>query len=107
MKTKHTPGPWNCSDNYNGVIPIDAPTTSTGYESSVEICRVTCDDEESMVANAKLISSAPDLLEALEAILPEFEMLYEQFDPDGQLGAWIEWSVMAQKAIHKAKGEQQ
>jgi|DEB0MinimDraft_10_1074344.scaffolds.fasta_scaffold05369_4 hypothetical protein len=59
------------------------------------------------MTHTSLIAAAPDLLEALEAILPEFEMLYEQFDPDGQLGAWIEWSVMAQKAIHKAKGEQQ
>ena len=53
---------------------------------------------------AALIAAAPDLLAALEAILPEFEMLYEDFDPDGQLGAWIEWSVMAQNAIAKAKG---
>ena len=78
---------------------IDEYLTQGGYTPGI--------DAETLESEAALVAAAPDLLAALEAILPEFEMLYEQFDPDGQLGAWIEWSVMAQKAIHKAKGEQQ
>jgi hypothetical protein len=71
MKTKHTPGPWHCVDEYEGTIPIDAPSTSTGLDNSVEVCRVSCDDEKSQTANAMLISAAPDLLDSLEKLLSD------------------------------------
>lgn len=93
--TKHTPGPWRYSD-VNRAIYTD--------NGEVEICRGLDDISPEERGNIALLTSAPDLLAALEAILPEFEMLYEQFDPDGELGAWIEWSTMAQNAINKARG---
>ena len=99
MTTKHTPGPWKAHLDQVAIVEMsDGHQFYVGGEDQ---------STDTIDANAALIAAAPDLLAALEAILPEFEMLYEQFDPDGQLGAWIEWSVMAQNAILKAKGSEQ
>lgn len=62
MKTKHTPGPWSISkisnlriDNSNGEIVCALLYATTDGQ-------ITPETE----ANAKLIASAPDLLEALK-----------------------------------------
>jgi len=38
-------------------------------------------------------------------MLPEFQRLYTEFDPEGALAVWGEWEVLAQKAIAKAEGK--
>ncbi len=63
---RHTPEPWPIQDEYEGSIPIDSPVSSTGYDESMEICRVSKQIDEAQ-ANARLIASAPDLLEACKA----------------------------------------
>lgn len=68
MSDKHTPGPWfieaQTKGHWNPMILAGADTIGAhGYESGIAsvVGRVTDVD-----ANAQLIASAPDLLEALE-----------------------------------------
>ena len=86
----HTPGPWqthkDCTDIY----------TSSGF-SICEFYSLPQNGEE--LANARLIASAPDLLEALKAML---EKAYKQNWNDGypaQVSA-------AETAIARATGKE-
>ncbi len=71
MNTKHTPGPWTIGrigDGTEHTAPIEGAGTTVGY---VEMH--SFDDDETttpeQAANARLIAAAPDLLEALRALL--------------------------------------
>ena len=55
---KHTPGPWRVSKDTQSVVSRDA-----------YICRARMMRMGQGVANAHLIAAAPDLLEALKAIV--------------------------------------
>jgi len=67
----HTPGPWKIDDGYTTSLTIGC---GFGYDIAQVECsmsfsddcgfRINLDDEE--MANAHLIASAPELLEALE-----------------------------------------
>jgi len=56
---KHTPGPWNIRKNYDGEIYIQTNSTTGVYSITI-----LCQNEDELMANAHLISAAPDLLEA-------------------------------------------
>lgn len=65
---KHTPGPWRAAKAAHGVIDIfDSRDRDivTIFGGGVEA--------ESKEANARLIAAAPDLLEALKALLADCE----------------------------------
>jgi hypothetical protein len=69
------------------------------------VCMVECDDdtvsEQDVMANARLIAAAPDLLAALQAI-----EAYE--DNDGAVGSReYEITLLRRQAINKAKGASQ
>ena len=113
--SKHTPGPWII--NYaggleagEGVIPHHA--NSIGPHGAGNVCHVYYGDYptgtpiadypqaiEENIANARLIAAAPDLLEALERLLPNVEYL-----ADGRAEV-IAQIKDATAAITKAKGE--
>ncbi len=61
METKHTQGEWFVS-NHNNELKVRARNTMMGT-----VCTINTLFEDEAEANAKLIASAPDLLEALEA----------------------------------------
>lgn len=65
MKANHTPGPW--SFDGSGIVTA-GPNPGCTY---IADCRVgeKYRDEGSTVANARLISSAPELLDALQEML--------------------------------------
>ena len=86
MSAAHTPGPWTFK---RGVYRIEVRTTpERSYAFSLS-------DE----ANARLIASAPELLEALEAVLPDLEHYVATHGPgpDKRL-------AIARAAIAKARG---
>lgn len=94
----HTPGPWN-KDRYGvlrgadgaAVVVADSGLAfASGYEAPER------------VANARLISSAPELLEACELLLATYGELHALHD----LGE-CEGSVKARAAIAKATGADQ
>ncbi len=94
-EARHTPGPWSMIHEFDYEPSyIDAPPSSTGYDESMEICKVSCQDEEAQRANARLIAAAPDLLQALEKMYEICNMA-----PDS-----APHRVLAKAAIDKAKG---
>lgn len=60
MKTQHTPGPWN--------LNVD----SVHIRDGVIVQPVTHHIDSQGIADARLISAAPDLLEALEFLLADW-----------------------------------
>ena len=95
---KHTPGPWNL--NGNGILlhPVTNRQLVTQrietYLGSFEVLDETNEPD----ANARLISSAPDLLSALEEMMSVFQD-HEQYDEES-----AEVVSIARAAIAKAKG---
>lgn len=73
---KHTPGPWRQGGGYDGIIGILAPEDGDG--ASKVVCDVFERDEQQ--ANAKLIAAAPDLLEALVALLAAKDLGAHEFN---------------------------
>ncbi len=103
----HTPGPWRISKNRTGE-PDPWIEGAPGYEqaifgddgSKVAVCEQWHPDlEAESEANAALIASAPDLLEALEALRGD---LLRYPNDDARREMIID---AADAAIAKAKGE--
>jgi hypothetical protein len=77
------------------------------------VCMIDCDDEtvseSDHEANAKLIAAAPDLLAALEAVLPDLwdgiELATEQSVNEAWLADALHRLDAARAAVNKAKGE--
>lgn len=103
-KTLHTPGPWKIAtfDGPNQYASIEAENEN----ESVRICDIPswpCAVYE-MRANACLIASAPDLLDALQVCIDSFEKMIGISD----FGSPTESDFplkQAREAIRKAKGE--
>lgn len=93
MTTSHTPGPWTISTS----SPVDyalsihgAPLKqSGGFPVVADILERTTDGTHE--ANARLIAAAPDLLEALRAVVSVADRATREFD-------------LARSAIAKATG---
>jgi hypothetical protein len=70
MQTKHTPGPWHLLLTHGAAFEI-------GDHSDLNKANILCTRYEweeragEMLANGRLMAAAPDLLEALQAILPD------------------------------------
>ena len=99
MKAKHTPGPWILGDenNQHAEILIGDLVANIDRQDRYGL-HMACSREE-MLANARLIISAPDLLEALESCLDVF--INQGWDDD------LIAAKKARAAIAKAKGEAQ
>lgn len=72
MKAQHTPGPWNCHQpGFKGIVSgvvrdkQNRFVATTASPNTGEYNR----DETEVDANARLIAAAPELLEALKAIV--------------------------------------
>lgn len=90
--TKHTPGPWNVE----GFIVDHLTNGECDFQATVDGCGTgdnpTSEDIARMKVNARLIASAPDMLDAL------YEVLNVLAD-----GAEVKQVVL--KAIRKAEGK--
>lgn len=91
MEQKHTSGPWSINGNKidgNGyhIVSVNSHRTSEGE------------------ANARLISAAPELLEALEKFI-EYEKLMDDENLANAMFAYVEFADMARSSIAKATGE--
>lgn len=109
---EHTPGPWTWTDGEN---PIDIATyESPGYCGNPELIGsdgehvVGCNEywtigpitgpQEIVVANARLIAAAPDLLSCVESMLKHIDAA-RMLTPGSKA-----WSEEARAAIAKATG---
>ena len=103
--TGHTPGPWTVDHERIGPWgePVALLCDSHAPESGtvVEWPRFgeVVDDAENE-ANARLLASAPDLLEALEAIAKTFA----ECVPGDDCNCYDDSQLIAEQAIAKAKG---
>jgi hypothetical protein len=94
METKHTPGPWHLDDEAQPdyVFSRDMKMIATLRGEG---------DELPLIANARLIAAAPDLLEALEHMVAVSNWA-TTIQSEEQYDAMI---TKAEAAIRKAKGE--
>jgi hypothetical protein len=68
METKHTPGPWKLIKTDRNDIVVSY--SDGGLRSHIATChnQLLCEEHGNLLANARLIAAAPDMLEALKAI---------------------------------------
>jgi len=109
---KYIPGKWKVDNNLHADIVVYAPwsenvkpgnTATFGDYRGAHICYLTYNSgvptKEQAKANALLIASAPELLEACKAMLtPEFN---QNIDAKEKAKIWD----LATQAITKAEGE--
>lgn len=111
--SKHTPGPWEVTNDINVFSALGADSGDGHKAHSTDGWQVAdCSEGLTFVdggmvelgydvkkANARLIAAAPDLLEALEY------MLNCQYDYDPRRQADCDMCAKARAAISKARGE--
>lgn len=106
MSAQHTPGPWIIGDENNShaqvCIGATDMTADMSRESSYTGQMVM--SREEMLANARLIAAAPDLLEALDKVWP---FLQEDDGHGANAPAYQSAINAARAAIAKAKGGNQ
>ena len=90
----HTPGPWDVEPKGSRHFVDGADGLTVAY-----LDRAGVRERSEIEANARLIASAPELIDALEAVLPDLEHYVATHGPgpDKRL-------ALARAAIAKAKG---
>jgi hypothetical protein len=116
-KAKHTPGPWKLS---HGGLPGDSGFSIVSNNAEAENVKVTAEcwpctivseeHRQELFANARLIASAPELLEALTSLLAMVEFAIDKNDGDiyGQVYSEVDHQAVianARAAIAKATAE--
>jgi hypothetical protein len=106
MSEQHTPGPWQWSHNGASTHDTHCIEISGGDRiGNVAYCQSYTgdgyDDRSETIANARLIAAAPELLEALQAIVKSLA----DHDDEGMVEHAAQM-VAARAAIAKATGEQ-
>lgn len=98
MTDKHTPGPWTIEpDDWDHDIVVEA-THDCQYHPVAKLDHnPSCRTFEEVVANARLIAAAPDLLEALKTVM---EALIADL-PQAEGGPTVQGALAA---IAKAEG---
>lgn len=106
--SKHTPGPWftfanaTCVGGPAGILgnPSGADTAGIAH------CGMALRAGDELQANARLIAAAPDLLEALQAMLKDSETVRRVMLAEAGIGMVDENALsMARTAIAKATGD--
>lgn len=95
MEKTHTPGPWTRAKRQGGIAIEHREEKPYGWAQS-EVALVyplAMPDRKTGDANARLIAAAPDLLAALENLMPLWSSGIDE--------PWVE---QARAAIAKAKG---
>lgn len=96
--TKHAPGPWTSQGL--AIVASDRSFVGRLYPWCADP-----QDAECAKANARLISAAPELLEALEMAVQHYDEWASADLPDYLDEARLPWLAPARAAITKAKGE--
>jgi hypothetical protein len=94
MTTAHTPGPWFVHEIDDGVSYL------IGSVGSLDIrAPVSMEDAGSMMADARLIAAAPDLLAVLVAITDEMQVALSSGEP--RPAKWFERRILRARAAIK------
>jgi len=100
MKTQHTPGPWKTGDADWRIIVGPHTRFKNGRLSGVAAVDES-DDLSEDISNARLIAAAPQMLEALRALMQQAVKDAEHYAPDGNEPIWA-FIMDASDAIAKA-----
>ncbi len=103
-KIQHTPGPWEIENMNFEEILIHSKEMNIATAYVIDL------SPEEGEANAKLIASAPELLQALIDTLQEFKDVVSEvegfnIDDKEDKGSWAQAIKKAQSAINKATGK--
>ncbi len=101
MTTTHTPGPWFEHREGFSTVYVEA-RIGGGMIQEVAACGPTAAGQEQQAANARLISAAPELLEALQDL--KREIILSDVDMAYIARHFQKWLDNAEKAISKATG---
>ena len=108
IEAKHTEGPWEILRGGNfikvGAAGFEAKTLAEHYlTNELCVCKMDTTDgngyrvEAIELANAHLISAAPDLLKALKG--------FYEYETIGSSHSWKEIVLMVESALNKAEGK--
>ena len=101
---KFTPGPWfNGQDGFNLGCGVVYARHANGNPKDVATIRGWGGEQQQ---NSRLIASAPDLLEALEAILPFIPRTSASEGGASKYSENVKAADMVRAAIAKARGQQ-
>lgn len=109
MTTKHTPGPWYVGAQNDAIYIIAGRPPALNNDFPVhgadrELIAAMKGDGYSMdSANASLIAAAPDLLAALQVVMPALEVMRKQW-PRSKHDDSLDVVAFARAAIAKATG---
>ena len=98
-EAKHTPGPWFTHREGFSSVYIEA-RIGGGMLQEVASCGPTNEGSDQQEANARLIAAAPEMLEALKAMI-DAERVYES---GGRSSEELDALEKAHAAITKATG---
>ena len=103
-KLKHTPAPWQLSTteewNYNrhGCLMVGGGDDGSDIVALIRTnCSDVCTDSES--ANARLIAAAPELLDALSAMVAVMHATYDKLDEYVASGDHVNRNPLANKQV--------
>jgi hypothetical protein len=109
-KTTHTPGPWTINSGDSLAIQARMPGFSITKDIAI-VCNPVTTLKAEKLANARLISAAPDLLEACESITTMLNCVSEKgAEAPRKKGDWecdcymCETARLLNNAVKKAKG---
>ena len=113
MQTKHTPGPWRLTESGDAIVSADGGTliveTGQDYWKNLEAAAAGASSDiakrhlPQVRANARLIAAAPELLEALVAILETADLSFGEGEQAAKVGNAV--ISQARAAIAKAEGK--
>ena len=106
-KTQHTPGPWNIRNPQIGTVKEDDGLITIGSDAGKHIATIRTgglpyEPSTEAKANAALLASAPELLNALEAVLYAADTMAAHAIVAGRFDAMRD---KGRQAIAKARGE--
>ena len=105
---KHTKGPWKVADGYpRSIKTADEKTyiaSAKGGRKRNPVTGYGYPSKEEAEANARLIATAPELLEALECVSIGIELHYETMEEDtSEVHYLVDLQREVDEAIKKAK----
>lgn len=105
--SKHTPGPWVVGQPNKGPVAGTVPVHTADYMESYRSGQLVCSVYGTAAfsdANARLIAASPDMLTALQSVLPLLEASY--LDHEGTDNGEVVFAGLeaARAAIAKATG---
>jgi hypothetical protein len=102
MKTKYTPGPWHQCDAHG---PVEYGTCAMDSNGTMVASCTGYFGRDGAIANTRLIAAAPELLEALLAVVGECSGPQRPYSSDSYLPE--QFIAVARAAIAKATGSDQ